>query len=61
MVWPVTQILSPTISECPTCRRMQQKKAEWLVRGHGEVEDVEEKEFFKVRCPSDALWCLGHA
>ncbi|KAK2080214.1 hypothetical protein QBZ16_000067 [Prototheca wickerhamii] len=26
---------------------MQQKKAEWLARGHGEVEDVEEKEFFK--------------
>lgn len=28
--------------------RMQQKRADWLAQGHGEVEDVEEKEFFKV-------------
>ena len=54
-------MVPPTICEYPTCHRMQQKKAEWLARGHGEVEDVEEKEFFKVRCLSEASWCFAHA
>ncbi|KAL6770507.1 hypothetical protein ACKKBF_B31515 [Auxenochlorella protothecoides x Auxenochlorella symbiontica] len=28
-------------------KRLQQRKAEWAARGHGEVQEVEEKEFFK--------------
>lgn len=31
-----------------TPSRFQGKKAEWLARGHGQLDDVEEKEFFKV-------------
>lgn len=39
----------PATSLCCAPHRLQHRKAEWAARGHGEVQEVEEKEFFKVR------------
>ena len=45
--------LCPCAAPCvpPACR-LQQKRQEWARRGHGEYNEVEEKEFFKVPIPA---------
>ena len=36
------------MSPLPACR-LQQKRQEWAQKGHGEYNEIEEKEFFKVK------------
>jgi hypothetical protein len=40
------------------CCRLQQKRQEWARKGHGEYNEVEEKEFFKVRADHRHIVCL---
>lgn len=40
--------------------RMQEKRKEWAVKGHGEFREVDERDFFKARAPRWLLhWWQG--